>query len=263
MSIYKYTAQSAQDLALLQQQNGKKLQHIHSFVRREGRITGAQQRALTEYQQRFIVEISAALFDPVALFGRDAPLILEIGFGDGEALLTMASSQPECDYLGIEVYRPGIGHLLLRANALEVRNLRVVCGDAVEVLEQWIPDASLQRIQVFFPDPWPKARHHKRRLIQAERIALWLRKIKLNGQLHLATDCEHYAQAMLEILNAMPELVNSAADTGFVPRPAWRPLTKFEERGQRLGHVIRDLLFIRRSPRGNQQHLKELGKSTH
>ena len=247
MSIHHHTMQSAQDLALPQQPNTKKLQHIHSFVRREGRITLAQQRALTEYQQRFIVEPAQSLFDPLAWFDRNAPLILEIGFGDGEALLTMASPQPEYDYLGIEVYRPGIGHLLLRANTLALRNLRVICGDAVEVLERWIPDNCLRRIQVFFPDPWPKTRHHKRRLIQAERIALWQRKLVPHGQLHCATDCEHYAQAMLEILNAMPELENSAPDGGFVPRPKWRPQTKFEERGQRLGYAIRDLLFMRRS----------------
>lgn len=246
MSIQQHTVQSAADLGLLQAPSGEKLQRIHSFVRREGRITRAQQRALTEYQQQFIVEPALALFDPRAWFGRNAPLVLEVGFGDGEALLSMASAHPEWDFLGIEVHRPGIGHLLLRAHSLAINNVRVICDDAVQVLEHWVPASALQRIQVFFPDPWPKTRHHKRRLIQAERVALWSRKIKPLGALHCATDCADYAQAMLAILNATPTLENCAVDGGFVPRPAWRALTKFEQRAQRLGHGIRDLLFIRR-----------------
>lgn len=220
------------------------LQPIRSFVRREGRITPAQQRALVKYGQQFGVDAGATLLDPTVLFGRCAPLVLEIGFGDGESLATQAATQPEYNYLGIEVYRPGVGHLLLRAAQLQLTNLRILCADALEVLERQWPDQSLDRMQIFFPDPWPKARHHKRRLIQAQRLALLVRKLKWQGQLHIATDCEDYAWAMLELLNATPELIN-ASGTGFAPRPAWRPLSKFEQRGQRLGHVIRDLLFIR------------------
>lgn len=225
--------------------NTGKLRRIHSFVRREGRMTGAQQRALMEYWESFGVKAGAVLLEPENLFGRRAPLVLEIGFGDGESLAAMAAVRPEWDYLGIEVHRPGIGHLLLQAKKLQLTNLRILCADAVEVLERQLPDECLDRMQIFFPDPWPKTRHHKRRLIQAQRVALLVRKIKPHGQLHIATDCEDYACAVLDLFNTTPELVN-AAGGGFAPRPAWRPLTKFEQRGQRLGHVIRDLLFIRR-----------------
>lgn len=226
--------------------NDRISRRIHSFVRRGGRITCAQQRALTEYWERFGVEAGATmLLNPEILFGRRAPLILEIGFGNGESLAAMAAIHPEWDYLGIEVHRPGIGHLLLRATELKLTNLRVLCADAVETLEQQLPDGSLDRIQIFFPDPWPKARHQKRRLVQAQQIALIVRKLKPHGQLHVATDCEDYACAMLELFNATPELINMADERGFTPRPIGRPLTKFEHRGQRLGHIIRDLLFMR------------------
>ena len=228
--------------------NAGALRPIRSFVRREGRMTGPQQRALKEFWKRFGVEAGVVLLEPEVLFGRRAPLILEIGFGDGESLAAMAAMHPEWDYLGIEVHRPGIGHLLLRATALQLTNLRILCADAVEALEQQLPDECLDRMQIFFPDPWPKARHHKRRLVQAQRIALLVRKIKPQGQLHVATDCEDYACAMLKLFNAAPELANTADKGGFAPRPAWRPLTKFEQRGQRLGHIIRDLVFIRRNP---------------
>ena len=225
--------------------NAGMLRRIRSFVRREGRMTDAQQRALAEYWDQFGVEVGAALLNPFILFGRHAPLVLEIGFGDGESLAAMAAMHPEWDYLGIEVHRPGIGHLLLRAAALQLTNLRVLCADAVGVLEQQLPDECLDRMQIFFPDPWPKTRHHKRRLVQAQQLALLVRKLKPLGQLHIATDCEDYACAMLNLLNATPGLANTADGGGFAPRPVWRPLTKFEQRGQRLGRAIRDLLFIR------------------
>lgn len=226
--------------------NAGALRRIHSFVRREGRITHAQQRALVECWEPFGVSADAGLLEPESLFGRRAPLVLEIGFGNGESLAAIAAAHPEWDYLGIEVHRPGVGHLLLRATELQLTNLRILCADAVEVLERQLPDECLDRMQIFFPDPWPKVRHQKRRLIQAQRAALLTRKIKPGGQLHIATDCADYACAILELFNATPDLVN-AAGGGFAPRPAWRPLTRFEQRGQRLGHVIRDLLFIRRN----------------
>lgn len=210
-------------------------------------MTRAQQRAFATLWQRFGFDADTTPLDPVTLFGRRAPLVLEIGFGDGESLVAMASADKEVNYLGVEVYRPGIGHLLLRAEALALANLRVMCADVVEVLERQMPDGCLDRVQIFFPDPWPKARHHKRRLVQAQRIALLVRKIKPHGQLHVATDCEDYAGAMLDLFNTTPGLVNTADGGGFAPRPAWRPLTKFEQRGQRLGHAIRDLVFIRRN----------------
>lgn len=223
---------------------------IRSFVRRDGRITRAQQRAVAEWWERFGVETDQVELDPAQIFGRHAPLVLEIGFGDGESLVAMAEADPDTDYLGIEVHLPGIGHLLLRAAQLGLTNLRVLRADAVEVLEKRIPDRCLDRVQIFFPDPWPKARHHKRRLIQFPFISLVVRKLKASGRLHIATDCEEYADAILAVLNATPELINRAAGTGFAPRPAYRPQTKFELRGQRLGHPIRDLLFACRA--GNE-----------
>jgi tRNA (guanine-N7-)-methyltransferase len=224
------------------------LRRIRSFVRREGRMTDAQQRALMECWEPFGVEVGEVLLEPESLFGRRAPLVVEIGFGDGESLAIMAAAHPEWDYLGIEVHRPGIGHLLLRATELKLTNLRILCADAIEALERQLPDGCLDRMQIFFPDPWPKTRHHKRRLVQAQWVDLLVRKIKPHGQLHIATDCEDYACAMLSLLNANPELVNAADKGGFAPHPAWRPLTKFEKRGQRLGHIIRDLVFIRHPP---------------
>ncbi|HAS51336.1 MAG TPA: tRNA (guanosine(46)-N7)-methyltransferase TrmB [Gammaproteobacteria bacterium] len=221
------------------------LRPIRSFVRREGRMTPAQQRALTDYWVTFGVDAAAGLLNLEALFGRRSSRTLEIGFGNGESLTTMAAAHPDQDYLGIEVHRPGVGHLLLRATAWQLTNLRVLCTDAVEALNRQIPDAAFERIQIFFPDPWPKVRHHKRRLIQAERVTLLVRKLKPGGQLHVATDCEDYAGVILALFNATPELENAAGDGGFVPRPVWRPLTWFEQRGQRLGHRIRDLLFTR------------------
>jgi tRNA (guanine-N7-)-methyltransferase len=219
---------------------------INSFVRREGRITRAQQRALAELWGRFGVENSLATMDPEQLFGRRAPLVLEIGFGDGESLAAMATANPGVDYLGIEVHRPGIGHLLLRAAELGLTNLRVICADAVEILERQLPDECLDRVQIFFPDPWPKARHRKRRLIRPALVSLLVRKLKPAGQLHVATDCENYAHSILGVLSIAPQLENTMTDNGFAPRPVYRPLTKFEQRGQRLGHNVWDILFARR-----------------
>ena len=217
---------------------------IRSFVRRGGRLTQAQHRALTALWRRFGVETQTP-FNSVSLFGRHAPLVLEIGFGDGESLTAMANADPAVNYLGLEVHRPGIGHLLLRAEALALTNLRVMYADAVEVLERQVPDRCLDRVQIFFPDPWPKTRHHKRRLIQPPFVALLVQKLKGGGQLHIATDCEDYAHSILNLLNATPALTNRTAGNGFAPRPAYRPPTKFERRGWRLGHQSWDVLFMR------------------
>ncbi|HRD48280.1 MAG TPA: tRNA (guanosine(46)-N7)-methyltransferase TrmB [Candidatus Contendobacter sp.] len=219
---------------------------IRSFVLRGSRMTRAQHRALTDLWERFGIESGNAPLPIVELFGRQAPLMVEIGFGDGESLVAMASADPEVNYLGIEVHHPGIGHLLLRAEELGLTHLRVMRADAVEVLERQLPDESIDRIQIFFPDPWPKARHHKRRLIQGSFIELLARKLKSAGQLHIATDCEDYARSILDLLNVAPGWVNMASDHGFTPRPAYRPPTKFEQRGRRLGHEVWDLLFMRR-----------------
>ena len=226
---------------------GEASRRIRSFVRREGRMTRAQRRAFAECWARFGVDAGAAMLEPEWLFGRRAPLVLEIGFGDGESLVAMAMAHPEMDYLGIEIHRPGIGHVLLRAEALELSNLRIMCADAVEVLRQ-LPDESLARIQIFFPDPWPKTRHHKRRLIQSSFVMPLVSKLKWAGQLHVATDCEDYAHSILNVLRAVPELTNAADGDGFAARPAYRPLTRFERRGRRLGHEVWDVLFARSQP---------------
>lgn len=223
-----------------------KPRHIKSFVRREGRITAAQQRALAQLWERFGLEVSGT-FEPEQWFGRQAPLVLEIGFGDGESLATMCAANPCTDFIGIEVHRPGIGHLLLRAAELGLTNLRLICLDAVEVLQQYLPDECLDRVQIFFPDPWPKTRHHKRRLIQPSFVALLVRKLKPSGQLHIATDCESYARSILDTLLVASELENTAAGNGFAQRPNYRPLTKFERRGNNLGHNVWEVLFKKRT----------------
>lgn len=223
------------------------LSGIRSFVRREGRMTRAQQRALHSLWRRFGVDLGSGWLEPQTLFGRQAPLVLEIGFGDGESLALMAQSEPGTDYLGVEVHRPGIGHLLLRAEALGLGNLRVICADAVEVLEKQAPDHCLDRVQIFFPDPWPKVRHHKRRLIQPSFIALLAQKIKPGGLLYMVTDCEAYAHSIRAILSSPPQCMGWTLANGSTPPcPVQRPLTKFERRGLRLGHQIWEILVIRR-----------------
>jgi len=217
---------------------------IRSFVRREGRLTPGQQRALDELWAHYGLPFDAA-FDPSAVFGRSAPLTLEIGFGNGASLAGMAAQEPAADFIGIEVHRPGVGHLLIRLEEQQLTNVRVFCHDAVEVLEQRIADASLDRVLLFFPDPWPKRKHHKRRIVQPEFVARIARKLKPGGIFHMATDWEHYAAHMLRVMQAAPEFTNCDSDAGYAERPACRPATKFEQRGRRLGHGVRDLLFRR------------------
>lgn len=221
---------------------------IRSFVRREGRITDAQRRALEELLPRYGIESGAAPLDFTALFGRDAPVHVEVGFGNGEALAAMAAAHPQNNYLGIEVHRPGVGALLRRIEAEGLTNVRVACTDAKELLEQRIPEASLSAVYIFFPDPWHKKRHHKRRLVQAEFTALLAHKLKPGGLLHLATDWEDYAQHMLAVLSAAEGFENTAGPSQYVSRPETRPCTRFERRGQRLGHGVWDLLFHRSHP---------------
>lgn len=216
---------------------------IRSYVRREGRLTAGQQRALETLWPRFGIEYSDKMLDLAAIFGRSAPITLEIGFGNGETLAQMADAAPERDFLGIEVHRPGVGHLLQRIEALGLSNLRVMCHDAVEVLRHQIPPGSLDTVQIFFPDPWHKKRHHKRRIIQPDFVALLATRIAPGGTLHLATDWEDYAGHMLEVMRGSAAFRNTAAD--FAPRPAHRPLTRFEQRGQRLGHGVWDVVFVR------------------
>jgi tRNA (guanine-N7-)-methyltransferase len=219
---------------------------IRSFVRREGRITAAQADALATLLPQVELPFAPEAADLDALFGRRAPRVLEIGFGDGEALLARCLAHPEEDHLGIEVHRPGVGRLLHEAAKAGATNLRVSTHDAVEVLERQIPDASLARVLLFFPDPWPKKRHHKRRIVQSGFVALVARKLAPGGRFHLATDWEPYATQMLEVLSACPALENTAAGGGFASRPDDRPATRFERRGQRLGHGVWDLEFAAR-----------------
>jgi tRNA (guanine-N7-)-methyltransferase len=219
---------------------------IRSFVQRAGRITRAQERALEELWPRYGVEYSDGLLDLDALFGRRAARVVEVGFGDGETLLALARARPDADFLGIEVHRPGVGHCLLGIEASQLMNVRLSSHDAVEVLERQVPDGSLDELLLYFPDPWPKKRHHKRRIVQPPFVAVVARKLKPGGTFRLATDWAPYAAHMLEVLLACDALRNESPDGTFVERPASRPETRFERRGQRLGHDVFDLAFSRR-----------------
>ena len=219
---------------------------IRSFVRREGRITPSQQRALARLWPRYGLEAGEQPFDFAEIFGRHATRVLEIGFGDGVSLRQQAQAHPESDYLGIEVHRPGVGRLLHALDTEELTNVRVVCEDAVTVLRQNIPEGSLDTVQLFFPDPWPKKRHHKRRIVQPEFVELVRTRLREGGRFHLATDWEAYAQHMMVILSEASGYRNVAGSGNFASRPDSRPLTKFELRGQRLGHPVWDLIFERR-----------------
>jgi len=214
---------------------------IRSYVLRQGRVSDAQRRAIDELLPRFGVPYQRTPLDLDRLFGRGAPRILEIGFGMGETTAAIAQSHPENDYLGIEVHTPGVGALLKRIAELGLANLRIVQHDAVEVLEHMLAPASLDGVHLFFPDPWPKKRHHKRRLVQPAFAALLASRMKPGAYLHAATDWEDYAVQMLEVLHAEPALANTAA--GFAERPSTRPETKFEQRGLKLGHRVWDLVF--------------------
>jgi len=217
---------------------------VRSFVLRQGRMSPAQGRALAELLPIYGLDYTPAplCFDDV--FGRRAPVILEIGFGMGETTAAIARAQPERDFLGIEVHAPGVGALLKQVAALTLTNVRVIRFDAVEVVAHMIPARSLAGIHVYFPDPWPKKRHHKRRLLQSEFVHALAQRLAPGGYVHAATDWEDYAQDMLATLAAEPLLVNTSA--GFAPRPEWRPQTKFEARGMKLGHGTWDLVFVTR-----------------
>jgi tRNA (guanine-N7-)-methyltransferase len=216
---------------------------VRSFVLRAGRMGPGQARALETLGPRFLLPFAAAPLDLDAVFGRHAPVVLEIGFGMGDATAQIAKAAPHTDFLGVEVHLPGVGALLKRIGELDLRNVRVIRHDAVDVLEQMIAPGALAGVHLFFPDPWHKARHHKRRIVQADFVRLLASRLAPGGYLHGATDWEPYAVQMLEVLGAEPLLRNSAV--GFAPRPAHRPETKFERRGLGLGHGVRDLLFVR------------------
>jgi tRNA (guanine-N7-)-methyltransferase len=221
---------------------------IRSYVLREGRLTSGQERAFRELWPRFGVDWAPGRpLDLPPLFGDERPVYLEIGFGNGETLLALAARHPERDYLGIEVHRPGVGHLLLELDKRALTNVRVLRQDAVEVLAQGLAPGCLAGIYLFFPDPWPKTRHHKRRILNAELARLAARALRPGGLFHAATDWGPYAEQMLAVLSdAEPLFENAAGPGAFAPRPEDRPLTRFERRGQRLGHGVWDLVFIRR-----------------
>ena len=222
---------------------GRVMRKVRSFVLREGRLTTGQQRALDTLWPRFGLERHQGVIDPVAEFKRQAPLVLEIGYGMGQSLAAMAEQELDKDFIGIEVHRPGVGALLMRVEEAGLTNLRTYCDDAVDILKLCIPDGSLARLQLYFPDPWHKKKHHKRRIVQPDWVALVHRKLAPGGRLHMATDWQDYAEHMMEVMQASPGWRNCAGQGQFAPRPPWRPETKFERRGQQLGHGVWDLLF--------------------
>jgi tRNA (guanine-N7-)-methyltransferase len=222
-----------------------KSRRIRSYVLRTGRMTPVQKRALEENWERWGLEYDGHQLAYDAVFGRSGPLVLEIGFGMGQSLVATAAAKPETNFIGIEVHKPGVGKLLHSMEERGVDNIRIYCHDAVEVLRDCIPDVSLDVVQIFFPDPWHKKRHNKRRLIQPPFVAQLVSKLKPGGILHLATDWEDYARQMMDVLGAAEELSNTSGDGQFADRPQHRPLTKFEKRGELLGHGVWDLVFSR------------------
>ena len=231
---------------------GVQTRPIRSFVRREGRLTPGQKRALKDLLPRYGIEFSDNYLDFSEVFGNSKSVTLEIGFGNGESLAQMAREQPEHNFVGVEVHRPGVGHLLQLIERDHLSNIRVIYADAMEVLETMTAADSLDTLQLFFPDPWPKKRHHKRRIICLDFTQLVAKKLKQGGILHIATDWQHYAEAVLEILEKSPGLDNLSATATYTPRPATRPVTKFERRGLKLGHGVWDLMFRR-----NQMPIQE------
>lgn len=225
-----------------------KNRRIRSFVLRQGRLTKGQERALQEVWPQFGVEYAEKLLDLNAVFNRvESKKILEIGFGMGESTAKIAQTLPECDFLAAEVHMPGVGSLLKLIQEGSISNIRVIQHDVVEVLQHMIADASLNGVHIFFPDPWHKKRHHKRRLIQAEFIKQLCAKLKVGAYIHVATDWQEYAEWVLDVLKAEPQLQNTAIDLtqGYAEKPSYRPLTKFENRGIKLGHGVWDLVFVR------------------
>ena len=219
--------------------------HIRSYVLRQGRFTPAQQRAFTEHWPRYGMSIDAGLLDARGAFGRQAPLVLEIGFGNGEQLLWSARHEPEKDFIGIEVHRPGVGRLMNALASHNVDNVRLYNDDAIAVLEHCIAPSLLHEVRIYFPDPWPKQRQQKRRLVQPDFCRLLASRVAANGVLHLATDWADYAEHMHSVLESSPEWRNRAGAARFVARPDWRIETHFEKRGRRLGHGVWDLLYDR------------------
>jgi len=220
---------------------------IKSFARRQGRITAAQQKALDELWESYGLEPQFSM-DAEQCFGNQKPIVLEIGFGNGDSLVEMAVSDPDHNFVGIEVHRPGVGHLLIKTQEAGISNLRVYAHDAIDILNDCIADDSLERVQLFFPDPWHKTRHHKRRIVKQDFLKLIARKLTSGGSFHAATDWEDYAYDMAEQIGQSGLFTSINPESPFSPRPDYRPLTKFEARGQRLGHGVWDLIYqVRKS----------------
>lgn len=216
---------------------------IKSFILRQGRLTHGQQRALEKQWPIFGINYEAKPLDLKALFGNEQPVILEIGFGNGESLLQMAAENPEQNFIGIEVHRPGVGHLLHLIQEQGIQNLRVMNHDAIDILQNQIPEYSLSRVQLYFPDPWHKKKHNKRRIVQTSFLDILAKLLRQDGEIHFATDWEPYAEHMMATLEQHSQFENSQPAGQFTPKPDYRPETKFERRGQRLGHGVWDLIF--------------------
>ncbi len=221
----------------------KHMRTVRSFVKRAGRTTEGQQKALEDVWPVMGLEVKNGPVVFSEVFGRDAPVVLEIGFGMGDSLLEMASREPEKNYIGIEVHTPGVGRLLSNANEAGLTNIRIYAEDAIDVLAQCIPDNSLDVLQLFFPDPWHKKRHHKRRIVQPDFAQNLRKKLKTGGYFHMATDWENYAEHMMDVMSAAPGYRNKMGEGQYSPQPEWRPVTKFQKRGERLGHGMWDLMF--------------------
>jgi len=228
-----------------QNEQGQFLRRIKSYVLREGRLTSSQARAMNELYPKFGLEHQKQLLNLSTVFDRDAPCFLDIGFGTGTSVVHMAALNPEHNHLGVEVHGPGVGSLLLRIEENNFSNVRVIYFDVMDVLKDMIPDESLTGVFLFFPDPWHKRKHHKRRLVKDDFIQLLHKKLKPEGFFHMATDWKHYAQHMMKEMSAATGFENKAGDHEYSERPDYRPITKFEQRGQRLGHGVWDLIFVK------------------
>lgn len=216
---------------------------VRSYVRRQGRMTIAQSRALKDLHKAYLLTKEQGVLDQEQVFGRTAPLIMEIGFGMGEGTLAYAQQNPQKDIIGVEVHEPGVGALMHNLEKAELKNVRIYSTDAIEVLREAIAPGTLEALHLFFPDPWPKKRHHKRRIVQPEFLALVASRLKPGGRIHMATDWQAYAEWMLEMLTDMPGMTNLSQQGDYIERPDYRPETRFERRGHRLGHGVWDLLF--------------------
>jgi tRNA (guanine-N7-)-methyltransferase len=226
----------------------RRLRPVRSYVLRQGRLTDAQARALKALWPVYGIDEADTPLDCRQLFGREAPLVVEVGFGDGAATWRMAQAEPDKNFIGIEVHQPGVGRLLQALDARQLDNVRIARADAVDFIRDRLAPDSISELRIYFPDPWPKKRHHKRRIVQAAFLDLLAARLAPGAILHLATDWEPYAEHMLEVIKAHPDFVNQSPDGGYSERPRWRPVTKFERRGDRLGHTSHDLVYRRCRP---------------